>query len=380
MIGFKTVEDYTFDECIVFLTEHDDKDSSWKEINLRYHSLLTQLQNEDEYAFRKCSTYQDFHNYLNRFKNLGGATKYQPLHKAEAMTFLENHPAPTPQKGFLSSYKVDANKRNPFTNLVLNLLLFASFLAAVIQIPGVIRTFGYYYEDGWSFIEVYGKGFMPGLLLSAFAFIGVSKIVKWEKSGLSIMIISFIIIILPTICNEYMEFVCFSVPTILGVAILWGLLKLKRNGVSTWELCKSEPKWLSLFQRIVLGIWLLMITLLSPIMALSTGFRGNLYSNGMRCLDAHLNNSPYYSYALYQYILLGSDFSDDVYEKQNTAEIWFSNVNFWMTINDLSYDDEFSQPVIFLNNLIFKMRNKSHEEAIEYIEAEKGSIDIVQCI
>lgn len=328
MIGFKTIEDYSFDECLTYLSEHGDKDSIWVEINNRYQKILAQFQKEDESVFCMCSNTQDYKNYLSRFKSISGASKYQPLHETEAKVFLSNHPAPTSQKGFFSSYKVSAVKRNPLTNLVLYLLLLASFIAAVIQISGVISTFELYNEDGWPFIEAYGKGFMPGFLLSSFAFIGVSKIIKWKRAGLSIMIISFIIIILPTIYNEYLEFICFSTPTLLGVSLLWRLLKLKKNGVSTWALCKADPKWLRLFQRLMLAIWLFMITLLPPIMALSTGFRGNLYSNGMRCLDAHFNDSPYYSYDLYQRILLGPDFSDDVYEKQITAESWFSNAKY----------------------------------------------------
>lgn len=50
MIGFKTTEDYSLDECIVYLTEHNDKDSLWEEINQRYHNLLSQLHKEDEFS------------------------------------------------------------------------------------------------------------------------------------------------------------------------------------------------------------------------------------------------------------------------------------------------------------------------------------------
>lgn len=382
MIGFKTVEDYTYDECIVFLTEHNDMDLSWNEINQHYQHLLSHLLKEDEFAFDMCSTSQDYKNYLIRFRTLNGATKYQPLHEVEAQTFLKNHPSPAPiiKRGLFSSYIVDLDKRPPLTNIVLYLLLIASFIATLLQIPGVISTFGYYFEDGWPFLEAYGKGFMPGFLLSAFAFIGTSKIVKWKKSGLSIMIISFIIILIPTVCNEYLEFICFSAPTILSVAILWGFLKLKKNSVSTWELCKATPQWLGMLQRLVLFVWIFMVVLLPPIMALSTGFRGNLYSNGMRCLDAYFNDSPYYSYDLYQRILLGSDFSHDVYEKQNAAEKWLLNAKFldkYMESDfELSYEDEFSQPVLFLNNLIFKMQNKGRQEAIEYINSEKNNLDM----
>lgn len=380
MIGFKTSDDFSFDECIVYLNEHDNSDSSWNEINQRYHRLLSQLHKEDEYTFSKCSSYQDYQNHLNRFKNLSGATKYQLLHETEAEIFLNKHPAPTPRKGFFSSYRVDADKRNPLTNLVLYLLLFASFITTILQIPGVISTLGYYYEDGWPFIEVYGNGFMPGFLISAFAFIGVSKIIMWKRSGVTILIVSFIIILLPTICNEFLEFICFSVPCILGVALLWGILKLKKNNISTWVMCKSEPRWGNFILRSTLLIWAFMIILLPPIMGLWTGFRSNIYSNGMRCLDAHFSNSPYYSYDLYQKILLGTDFKDDTYEKKNIAELWLNNAKY---LDDLkrnvdyrSFDDELSEPMLFLNNLLFSIENESSQETLEYIDYMKSKIDM----
>lgn len=96
MIGFKTTDDYTFDECLAFLTEHDDADSSWKEINDRYHRLLTLIQNEDESAFNMCKTSVDYNNYLNRFQNIRGAINYAPIHKTEAEEYISTHPIPTP--------------------------------------------------------------------------------------------------------------------------------------------------------------------------------------------------------------------------------------------------------------------------------------------
>lgn len=381
MIGFKTTEDYLFDECLAFLTEHNDTDSSWKEINQRYHRLLSQIQSDDNHVFDMCNTALDYKNYLSRFKNLNGASKYQPLHKVEAEEFIRRNPIPqpTPNKRFFAPYIIDASKRNPITNLVLYLLLFASLIATIIQVPNVIWSYELFSEDGWSFIDAYGKGFIPGMLLSAVTFIGVSKIIRWRKSGLALMIISYIIILLPTACNEFEEFICFSVPSILGVIILWGILKLKKKGISTWEICKNEPRWAVYTLRLFLVILLCMILLLPPLVGLSTGFRSNIYSNGMRCLDAHLNSSPYYSYDLYQKILMGKDFLDDTLEKQNIAETWLNNARY---LNNRSngdeghFDDEFSEPLLFLNNLIFIVKNKSNQDAIDYISSMKNKIDM----
>ncbi len=381
MIGFKTTDDYSFDECIVFLTEHNDADPFWNEINNRYLCLQTQIQKEDEFAFSMCAKSPDFKNYLDRFTAISGASKYQPLHKSEAEDFLRKNPITTaPQKkGLFASYLIDSNKRNPITNLVLYLLLLASLIATIVQIPNVVWSYGLYNEDGWTFSEAYGKGFIPGFLISAFAFFGVSKIIKWRRSGLTILVVSFIIILLPTVCNEFLEFICFSIPCVLGVALLWGILKIKKGGTSIWEMCKSEPRWADFILRSLLFVWTFMIILLPPIMGLWTGFRSNIYSNGMRCLDAHFNNSPYYSYDLYQKILLGTDFKDDTYEKKNIAESWLTNAKYLDNLNrdeDNRFDDELSEPMLFLNNLLFILNNESSQDALEYIGYMKNKIDM----
>lgn len=381
MIGFKTTEDYSFDECIVFLTEHDDADALWNEINNRYHRLLTQIQKEDESTFGMCVKSQDYKSYIEHFTTIRGAMKYQPLHKSEAEDFIRKNPILKTQqnKGFFASYLVNSDKRSPITNLVLYLLLLASLVASVIQIPGVIRTYQYFNEDGWQFIEAYGKGFMPGFLISAFSFFGVSKIIKWRRSGLTILVVSFIIILLPTVCNEFLEFICFSIPCVLGVALLWGILKIKKGGTSTWEMCKSEPRWADFILRFSLFVWAFMIILLPPIMGLWTGFRSNIYSNGMRCLDAYFNNSSYYSYDLYQKILLGSDFKDDTYEKKNISESWLENAKYLDSLKtgeDYRLDDELSESMLFINNLLFILNNESNQSALDYINYMKDKIDM----
>lgn len=383
MIGFKTIDNYSYDECLEYLTRHDNKDASWAEINQRYQLLLAKLQKDDDGEFQKCSSANDFKRYLALFGNLSGATKYQPLHEKEALDYIKNNPVPNPtsKRGFLSSFTTNASRRNPITNVVLYLLLFASLIATILQIPGAIRTVDYILNDGWTFIHSYGKGFMPGFLLSASVFIGISKIINWKRSGIAIMIISIIIILAPTVCNEYLEFICFSVPSILGLVLLWGILKLKKNDISTWEICKPAPRGLFFIQRFVLIVWLFTIVLLPPIAGLWVGFRGNLYSNGMRYLDANLNDSPYYSYDLYQRILIGDDFSDDVYEKYVVADYWLTNAKSLYDRNPSDYDyygDEFSESAIFLITLIYKIKDKGYQEALDYVNSEKDTIDMTK--
>lgn len=384
MIGYRTIEDFTFDDCRVYLAEHEGSDLSCGEVNQRYQQLLSQLKRDDERAFRGCKTTHDYRNYLSRFKNMSGASCYVPIHKNEAEAFIRKNPTPVPPPniGFFASYIYDARKRNPVTNIVLYLLLLASFVTAICLLPMVIDSNQDLFDQGRSFVKVYGKVFLPGFLFCIIAFVGISMIIKWKRLGITIMAVSSVIIMFPTIYNEFLEFLFFSGSFIMGTFLLWCVLKLKKNGISTWKRCKPEPRWADYLLRIVLVIWLFVVVLLPPIVSFANGFRENLYNNGMRCLDAYFNDSPFYSYDVYQRILLGHDFADDSDRKIKSAEVWLErarNLNKICDDNEeLSYGyvEEFSEAVLFLNNLIFTLNNESEQKALVYIDQMKNTIDM----
>ena len=99
----------------------------------------------------------------------------------------------------------------------------------------------------------------------------------------------------------------------------------------------------------------------------------------MRCLDAYFNNSSYYSYDLYQKILLGSDFKDDTYEKKNISESWLENAKYLDSLKtgeDYRLDDELSESMLFINNLLFILNNESNQSALDYINYMKDKIDM----
>lgn len=86
MIGFKSIDEFSFDDCVSSIERHESEGTPIDaDLQARYNQLLSSLQKEDESAFNKCFTLQDFQNYLNRFKNLSGVNKYQPLHEAETI-------------------------------------------------------------------------------------------------------------------------------------------------------------------------------------------------------------------------------------------------------------------------------------------------------
>lgn len=283
------------------------------------------------------------------------------------------------RKRLFASFKYDANKRNPFTNMILYELLLASLIATIILILLIIDEFRFYkncMEDGWVFFD---KGVISGFLLSAFTFVGVSKIIKWHRSGISLLTVSFFIIISPLIWCSFSEFLWFSIPSILGIVLLWGILHLKKNGMSTWDMCKAEPRWVKYFSRIILFIWVCLITCLPPTTGFCCGFRSNIYNNGMRCLYAHFEKSPYYAYDLYLEILLGTDFKDDIHEKKKIADSWLSkakDLNNQESKKLYRIDDELSETALFINNLIFILNNKSNQDALDYIDSMKNDIDL----
>lgn len=381
MIGFKTIEDYTFDDCVDFIDQHDSSHPLWEDINHRHSQLLRNLKLEDERCFNACKTFVDYENYITRFSNIKGATNYKPINIAKAKARMSMLPDLRQSwiKRHLGFLTKNYSLRNPITNLFLYLLLITSFIGCIVSIPSSIWSINLFTEDNWSIIDAYGKGFIPGLLLCMVTFAGVLNLIRWKKSGISTLIIGYVFVLFPLMFNEFDEFIAFSAPALLGCLLLWGIMCIKKKGISSWLQCAKIPEILRTGQFTFIGLWLIIVLVLPFIVALTIGFTGNLYSNGARAIDAYLNSSPYYSYDLYQKILLGSDYSDDIVEKKNTAEKWLlhsQSLNERNQRYEERFDDEFSQPMMFLNNLIYLVKNKSHQEAMEYINTKKSNIDM----
>lgn len=381
MIGFKTIDDYTFDECVDFINQQDSSHPLWEEINLRHAKLYNKYQREDDSCFKACNTYADYENYIVQFSNLNGASKYTPIYIEQAKEQMSKLPDLRQSWikrnfGFLSKY---ASLRNPITNLFLYVLLLASLIGGIFSIPASIWSYNLWAEDNWSFCDAYGKGCIPGLLLCIVTFIGVLNLIRWNKYGISVLIIGYILVLTPLMWNEFGGFIAFSTPALLGCLILWGIMCVKKNGISSWFCCVDIPKALSIAQFVFIMLWGLTVVALPFIAAFNVGFNNNLYANGTRVIDAYLNNSPYYSYDLYQKILLGTDFKDDTYDKKNIAELWLTNAQYLdakCSWEDYRLDDELSVPMLFLNNLIFILNNKSNQDALNYIDSMKNNVDM----
>lgn len=89
MIGFKTIESYAFDDCVMYLDSHKSDAEDYYEILNMYRTLFNQLQKEDDDVFNKCRSVQDYEHYLSRF-SAQGHMLYQPKHKKEAIERINN--------------------------------------------------------------------------------------------------------------------------------------------------------------------------------------------------------------------------------------------------------------------------------------------------
>ena len=157
-------------------------------------------------------------------------------------TSQPDQPQPTqPQEqkphGFFSKMKESCKKRNLFVNIILfGCLAFLSF----------ILIYGIYYrialtDSDWDVpTKYYRRSFV--IIQCIIALWGILKILKWEKDGISIMLLSFFSTI-PLIFSAYWEFydgffivVCLQYVCVL---LLWLILLIPKNGISTWKQCKD---------------------------------------------------------------------------------------------------------------------------------------------
>lgn len=386
MIGFKTIDDYTFDECVDYINQHDSSHVWWNSVNLRYSKLFREYQQADNECFQACKTFVDYEYYIGRFSNLQGASKYTPLNierAKERMSKLSGR-RQTWAKRLFRFLSKDASLRNPITNILLYTLLVASLLGTLLYtllVASLLEIWSYdlWDEKGWSLCDAYGSGFIPALLLCLVTFTSVLNLIQWKKAGLSGLIVGYIIALAPLMWNEFGEFVAFSTPALSGCLILLAIMCIKRKGKSTWSRCVDIPKSIRFVQYGFIGLWLFVVTALPYITALNVGFTHNLYTNGASVINARLNSSPYYSYDLYQKILLGSDFHDNAFEKQTVAEKWLSRAIYLYNRNNTEYsymDDEFTKPILFINELIFIANSKEHQDAIDFINSEKNDTDM----
>lgn len=276
--------------------------------------------------------------------------------------------------------KADSKKRNPFTNFVLYAVQLVSIVAVIALVPEVLWTISLLDEPDWTLTAVYGKGVIPAFLALISVFISNLLIFNWQKKGLTIMLVSFFAICLPLMKNEYIEFVVFLGFMYGGLLIYWLTLLLKRNGVSTWKQCVGD---FTLANSTILAATVFLMGLLPPVTGYEIGFKGELYSMGCDCLDAHLapDYEYYYKNEMARDIAFSSLWRNDDWHRRSTAENWFQSA---LHSAKGEYDNQWELKSVYSSYICFLLKEgksekakEQYEEALNYIPKDKlrGAIE-----
>lgn len=389
MKDFKSVDDLSLEECKEYLSTHLDTDPHWKEVADRSLKLLYKMLNKGKLPGGLANP--EFQDYLRVLRNRPSAAQNKTVSARTTPAPAQNIPsapnpiAPaTPKRCFALPFDRDFCKRNLFTNIVLYLLLACSVIFTILIIREAISYYNRYSDggvrDAYSFI----KNDLPLYIIFASHWIatfeGIIMIIKWKRSGLTLMVLSFGAILTPAIFGHYKFFLAFSIIYLLEVGILWVILNFTKNGVSTWKICRPQPRWAFNTLRIVLCIWFFALTALPPIVGFSAGFRNDLYSNGMLYIDTYFSELPRDSYELYQKILLGTEFKDDYVVRKSAAEVWLECTKQLCQKDNDTYNsykkDELSEESLFANTIVFTYNYKGELEARDYLDSMRDKIDM----
>ena len=217
----------------------------------------------------------------------------------------------------INQVKIDNKKRRPFVNFVLYIILIFGILSTIYCSGGSIGSLGLLDDPELSLIKVYGNGFIPGLLMSIAIFFSNLLTIRWSKNGVYLLCVTLFIIIIPTIWNEFEEFIFFSILSLIGIGIYYILLCIPFNQNSVWKQCFHNS---GLMRHICLGsliIWFGILAVLPPLFAVGHGFKNNLYRNGMIAIDARSQNRCFYTLRLANSLAFHTDnhYLDEWYEK-----------------------------------------------------------------
>lgn len=269
-----------------------------------------------------------------------------------------------------STIKSDSKKRNPLTNFVLYSIQIVSLIAIIVLLPNVFWSIGLLDDPDWNVWEdVYGGGYIPAFFALISVFICNIQILRWKKKGFSLMLISFFVICLPLMICEYEIFVTLLSFMYGGLLIYWLSLQFKRKGISTWKQCLGDFK---VVNRAILAIAIFLTVILPPLIGYAIGFKGELYSKGCDCVDAHLVPHGYYKNIMGRDIAFSSLWRKEEWSRRSSAEKWFQVA--LHSAND--YREEYVLATIYSSYICFLLKDentekakKVYQEALEYVEA-----------
>ena len=265
-------------------------------------------------------------------------------------------------------FKEIAKERNILTNIILVVLQIAATAAALLLFfsGGAFSLLG---DPKCTFLYVYGKGFLPAFLLSLGVVIGNSIVLKGKQSGYYIMHLLLLLIMLPLMWNEYMEYIAFYSCGIAALIVYFLVLQFRKNGQSAWK--TSEPcSWMNskgIFA--ILGFYIFSVIILPPLVGKWNNFSDS-YAHGLNIIDAHLNSHSFYANRLAEEIA----YSKDYYGMRHDCEPWFEKaIKLDKNSEDPDLDNYFSYiEYLLFSNQASKARNVYQQARDEF---NKNQVD-----
>lgn len=254
---------------------------------------------------------------------------YESIHSDSCQSISKgNISKPSFFKRLINQEKNDFAKRNPFVSLVLYIILILGILWTIKGLGyNIIRSINLLENREYSLIEIYGKGWVPELLMSITILYSNILTLRWRKNGVYLLCITFLIIFIPTIWCEFEEFIYFSIFSLAGIGVYFILLCIPYKGVSVWKQCLQNSNIMRYLCIISLIMWFAIIAL-PPLVAKRYGFKNNLYSNGMIAIDARCNNDYIYTLRLANSLAFNTNYYiDEWYERaihQSESEYGYS--------------------------------------------------------
>lgn len=237
------------------------------------------------------------------------------------------------------------SSKNWFYKIELGIIVILTVFSALFIYPCLdssIRSIGWMYEDpdDWTFIEIYGKGFIPGLLLSVTALIGNIILLCKKQNGFWFMSLLSLPIILPTILNEYEEILCFT-PCIFSVMFAYYvILRIPNSKKSYWCNIKQGSSYL---RNICIAIWIVFIGFIvtTPfVLSKEAGCVVNFFSNGQDIFNAKYGDSKsYYCHSIAKKMAGGIDFITSNGETKAWFEMAIANLKYSHFKSDYYYLD-----------------------------------------
>lgn len=278
----------------------------------------------------------------------------------------------------------DAPKRSMLVNLVLTALIVYGFSGTLTCALIAGNEFYDAMNEGIGLWYFLGHSLTYGFVISLIAFIGTIQLMKWRRSGLSLMFGVSTLVSFALLWFDFEMFLCFTGAIIGSCALLWMILQIRKGGVSTWKLCAPTPRPLLVLDCVAAIAYIAVVLLPLP-MAHSAGFDKNLYENGISVIDAKLNPTPFYSYSLYQKILLGNDFGKKEELRLEEADYWLDRAQKLYAdekkSNPDSYhsvilDNELGETGLFLDDLTYELKTNGAESAAAMLSGHPAEVKI----